>query len=225
MLKKFIKRRFFRYHALNGLDKKMERYLPHEGGYFVELGANDGLTQSNTYYFEKFKGWRGVLVEPVPSLFQECFQNRPGSKVFCSACVAADYNKDFVEISYGGLMSVSSGLQSNGVNFADHLSRSKAYLKKGDVPYTFGAKARTLTAILDEASAPMTIDFLSLDVEGVELEVLRGLDLKKYKVTNLLIETHRPEPVADYLLGFGYSLAESLSHHDYLYVHGQPQDS
>jgi hypothetical protein len=54
MLKRFLKRLIRgRYHGLNGLDKKMEAYLGYDNGYFVELGANDGVSQSNTLYFEK----------------------------------------------------------------------------------------------------------------------------------------------------------------------------
>ena len=48
--------------ALDGLDAKLEQHLDFDGGFFVEAGANDGLTQSNTYYFERWRGWRGLLV-------------------------------------------------------------------------------------------------------------------------------------------------------------------
>jgi len=45
--------------ALNDLDQKLKRYLDFENGFFIEAGGNDGLTQSNTYWFERFRGWRG----------------------------------------------------------------------------------------------------------------------------------------------------------------------
>ncbi len=45
--------------ALDDIDIELERHLPRRGGYFVEAGANDGITFSNSYYFEKIKGWRG----------------------------------------------------------------------------------------------------------------------------------------------------------------------
>jgi len=62
--------------ALNRIDRKLERHLDFDGGVFVEAGANDGVTQSNTYYFEKFRGWTGLLVEPEPALAAACRRNR-----------------------------------------------------------------------------------------------------------------------------------------------------
>src|SRR4051794_30160124 len=74
--------------ALGDLDRKLQRYLPERGGTFVEAGANDGYRQSNTYYLERFKGWTGVLVEPVPALYEQCRKDRPRSQVFNCALVS-----------------------------------------------------------------------------------------------------------------------------------------
>jgi hypothetical protein len=59
-----IKLYFKKYYSLNNIDKKMLKYLNFDNGYFIECGANDGIRQSNTLYYEKEKGWRGVLIEP-----------------------------------------------------------------------------------------------------------------------------------------------------------------
>ena len=50
--------------SINGINKKLDKYLNFRDGFFVELGANDGLSQSNTFYLEKKLGWRGILIEP-----------------------------------------------------------------------------------------------------------------------------------------------------------------
>lgn len=52
-----------KYFSLNGIDFKLEKYLDYSNGYFVELGANDGVRQSNTKYFEQFRKWTGTLIE------------------------------------------------------------------------------------------------------------------------------------------------------------------
>ena len=65
-----------RYFSLNQLDRKLEKYVDYDNGYFVELGANDGVTQSNSLYFEKYRNWCGLLVEPTPQNFLKCRQNR-----------------------------------------------------------------------------------------------------------------------------------------------------
>ena len=62
---KFILKSF----SINGLDRKLEKYLNKQNGFYVELGANDGIAQSNSLYFELYKNWRGVLVEPSPKEF------------------------------------------------------------------------------------------------------------------------------------------------------------
>jgi hypothetical protein len=57
--------------GLNNLDKKILDHINFKSGYFIELGANDGITQSNTKHFELFKGWHGVLIEPSPTQFKK----------------------------------------------------------------------------------------------------------------------------------------------------------
>jgi hypothetical protein len=73
-------RRFFVHASLNSLDRKIDKYLP-ERGVFIEAGANDGLNQSNTLFLARGRSWKGILVEPVPRLFERCKKNRPDS--FC----------------------------------------------------------------------------------------------------------------------------------------------
>jgi hypothetical protein len=83
-----------KYFSLNQLDRKLEKYLDYDDGYFVELGANDGVTQSNSLYFEKYRNWRGLLVEPATRNFLKCLKNRsPRDSIYCAACVSFDYTK------------------------------------------------------------------------------------------------------------------------------------
>jgi hypothetical protein len=76
--------------ALHGMDARLEELLPEDGGTFVEAGAHDGFTQSNTYYFERFRGWRGVLVEAVPELHAKARRRRRRSVVVRAALVAPE---------------------------------------------------------------------------------------------------------------------------------------
>lgn len=191
--------------------------MPYENGFYIELGANDGINQSNTYYFEKYKNWKGVLIEPIPHQFIACNQNRSlKNTIVCNACVSSEFNETFVEIAYSNLMSTAIGIESDVKNPSEHALRGKEFIKNQPI-FTFGAMAKTLTRILDENKAPKIIDFLSLDVEGVELEVLKGLDLNKYQLKYMCIELRNFEIVEDYLQNFGYSLVEKLSPLDYLF--------
>jgi len=71
LAKRFLRGKYF---SLNQLDRKLEKYVDYDNGYFVELGANDGVNQSNSLYFEKYRTWRGLLVEPAPQNYLKCRQ-------------------------------------------------------------------------------------------------------------------------------------------------------
>lgn len=87
--------------GLDELDRKLKSYLDQQNGFFVELGANDGVEQSNTLHFDKFCGWTGVLVEPTPHNFLKCRANRSSlSHIFCCACVAFDYPEKFANLPF-----------------------------------------------------------------------------------------------------------------------------
>jgi FkbM family methyltransferase len=213
---------FRHYYGAQDLDRELERYLDFEDGFFVELGANDGLNQSNTYYFEKFKGWNGVLVERSPHNFLRLLSNRSASNsMFCNACVSFEFKDDFVGVVYSNLMSSSLNLESDIENPFHHADSGKAFLEKTDQIFTFGAVAKTLNQILIESNAPLRIDLLSLDVEGAEIEVLKGIDHSLYRFSFICIEVRDFEKMNGYLSAVGYKLVERLSVHDYLYIDSQ----
>lgn len=216
IFKKFLPKRYF---ALNRLDRKLESYLDFDGGYFVELGANDGVSQSNSLYFEKYRDWHGVLVEPVPHNYLKCRKNRSTkTNIFCAACVAFDYTREFVRIAYCNLMSTPLGLESDLADSEQHLYLGQQFLKKEEIRFEFGAVARPLNDLLKEAKAPRNIDLLSLDVEGAELEVLKGIDFNEFEFSFMLIECRDFLRIEKYLSSKNYFLKEKLSRHDYLFM-------
>lgn len=200
--------------GLNNLDLKLlELINPRQNGYFVELGANDGVRQSNTFKLQRHFGWTGLLIEPSPRRFLECvsnraFLNRP--EVRCAACVPFDFKHRFVEIEDSDLMSVAKGLDVNDQQAVAHANEGRRFLVDPALRYSYGALARTLTSLLDEVEAPLSFDLLSLDVEGNELAVLKGLDFQKYKPQWILVETRGPE-ISNYLAIFGYRIHSEIS--------------
>lgn len=202
--------------GLNKLDLTLiEAIKPNPNGYFVELGANDGIQQSNTYKLQRHFGWTGLLIEPSPKRFMECVANRAFAnppQVRCAACVPFDFNDRFVEIEDADLMSVAKGLDVPDSLAIEHANMGSTFLANVKLRHSYGALALTLTAILDEVSAPAAFDLLSLDVEGNEFSVLRGLDFTKYKPRWVLVETRGSE-VANYLSRFGYKLIRPLSNY------------
>jgi FkbM family methyltransferase len=206
------------YFSLNGLDKKVAKYLSYPSGYFVELGANNGIEQSNTLHFERCRNWRGVLIEPVPHQYLACKKHRsPENKFFCNACVSFEWTEAFVPILYCNLMSISLGVESDIGNRARHVASGQKYLPEGEEVVLFGAKAKPLNNILLEAGAPKTIDFLSLDVEGAEKEVLKGIDFSEFRFKYMCIECRDIKGISLYLHERGYRYVERLSDMDILY--------
>ncbi|MCP9889441.1 hypothetical protein KBY57_00010 [Cyanobium sp. Aljojuca 7D2] len=141
-------------YGLNQLDLKLISAINAERkGYFVELGANDGVSQSNTYKLQKHFGWTGLLIEPSPRRFVECvanraFANRP--EVRCAACVPFHFEDRFVEIEDADLMSVAKGLAVTDQQAVEHADRGRRFLADSALRYSYGALARTLTSLLDQ---------------------------------------------------------------------------
>ena len=156
---RYCKYKFFNngYFALNDLDKKMLKYLDYSNGYFIELGANDGFTQSNTLALENKKGWRGVLIEPSPDLFLSCcnFRAKDGNSIHCCACVPFEYEEKYVDIEYANLMSVSASLSTDIDDLDAFSNTGKSHLNEFATKLQFGARAMTLTSVLGPVSRPM----------------------------------------------------------------------
>ena len=208
-----------KYWGLHDLDHQIEKYLNLDSGYFVELGANDGKLASNTFYYEKSRNWHGILIEPAPNLFLQCRQNRSTEDhIVCAACVSFDYKDEFVKIIYSNSMSVSLNVETDIGDPAAHAELGRQFLGPGETVFAFGAIARTLNSILLEANAPARIDFLSLDVEGSELEVLKGVDHEAFRFRYLLIECRDIARLTDYLGTLRYRLVEKFNEHDYLFA-------
>jgi len=205
------------YYGLDNIDKKIEKYLNFNNGFFIEIGAHNGIMQSNTYYLEKNKNWRGVLIEPSPNNYILCKKNRSKfNKVYCNACVSFSYKEEFVKIAYAELVSTAIYLESDIDRPLLQAQKGLTFLKEDEIPI-YGAIAKTMNEILVDSNAPQDIDFFSLDVEGSEIEVLKGIDYNTYQFKYILIESRRPKKIEEFLINYNYRLIEKLSFNDYLF--------
>jgi FkbM family methyltransferase len=208
------------------MDRKLERWLDFDGGFFIEAGANNGVQQSNTYYLEKMRGWSGLLVEPVPALAAECRKNR-NQPVVEAALVSPEQEGCLVELHWAGLMSTLSGALGNAEATAAHVETGRTIQNIREAT-VFQVRGRRLSALLDEYgfTGERRIDFFSLDVEGAEPSALAGLDLGRHAPRFICVEA-RDEVAVGKLLETHYELVDELAnggtYRDLLYrLRGMP---
>ncbi len=164
-----------------------------QDGYFVDVGANDGITLSNTYLLEKKYNWKGICIEPEPTNYDKLITNR---STICDKHVVFSKSNDIVEFAIMGNNGLLSGI-------ADYVKRDpNRQVEIIMIP------TMTLTDILDMYGAPRLIDYLTIDTEGTEIEVLKGLNMSKYIVGYLSIEhnydVNKRKKIRDILYAGGY---------------------
>ncbi len=158
-----------------------------------------------------------MLIEPDPDKAALCRANRPGSRSYqCAAAASPDIREvTFFRVESGGVYSTTK-LTSDHARRIDHMGLASVPIS---VP------ARTLDSILQEVGAP-AIDFVSIDVEGAETEVLRGFDIRRWKPAVVVIESNsklRLPEVRDYFTSNGYAFRCSIDVNDiYLRVNPGP---
>lgn len=142
-------------------------------GFFVEVGANHPQAGSQSWHLEQ-RGWRGILIEPQPQLASQLRNSRSASvlEVACSSPENAGCSLPFYVA--GPLSSLDRNRMAPG-------SRPETVIE---------VSVRTLDDILAGVGAPQSIDFLSIDVEGHEIEVLRGFDFVRWRPRLILLEDH-----------------------------------
>ena len=166
-----------------------------KNGFFVEFGATDGKTLSNTYLLEKYFGWVGILCEPGKNWHAALKANR--SVPIDTRCVFSSTGKlvEFTETSVGELSTISSFMKSDVNRFLR---------KNAD---TYKVETVSLEDLLLTHNAPKYIEFLSIDTEGSEFEILKDFPFDEYKFGLICVEhnyTSNREKLHNLLTGKGY---------------------
>ena len=189
-------------------------YFDFDNGFFLEVGASDGINQSNTKYLEDHRNWTGILIEPNVNAFNSCINNRPKSKVYNCALVDYEYPNAEIEMYFRSWITGDPGLVTSV--FDSPFNKVPGWDAYNN---SYMVSARTLDSILEESSVEK-IDFFSLDVEGYELKVLQGFNFIKYKPSFILVEAHDEinqfEEIQTFL-STHYDMVEKCTSRDYLF--------
>ncbi|MDQ3046988.1 MAG: FkbM family methyltransferase [Bacteroidota bacterium] len=187
------------YYSQHGEDFLLNKVFNKTDGFFVEVGCIDGRRFSNTLFFEE-QGWKGICIEAHSDYIERIKTNRPGSEVV--HCAIGEKDEGVVTFYANARGSLSS------------LDKSTEERWKRDYKQYFSGfeeqkvEKRTLSSVFDQLKIQQ-IDFISIDIEGYEVEALQGLDLLKHKPTIILIESDSDEHkqgIEKKLLPAGYQL-------------------
>jgi len=187
-------------------------------GTYVELGAYDGIQESNSRFFDKCLGWKGLLIEGNPENFQDTTKNRPFAHKmsFAPSCDAA-YEAENKTIEFYKYPMANGGLKE----------LASTYKGKPTVDVPCGPLSPVLEDIF---SGDKHINFFSLDVEGAERLVLDTIDFREVRIDVFMIEianNYCPpkrackvrKQVRDKMKGEGYKRYEGLVQKSDIYVH------
>ena len=148
-----------------------------KNGFFLEIGAGDGLNISNTYVLEKSFNWKGIVCDPLPTWHKSLEKNR--KCIIDKRCV---YKESNLEMIFKDCYKYpeTSGLR-------DELEIDDSHELRKDFK-SIKVQTVSINDLLEEHKAPKNIDYISIDTEGSEFSILKELDFNKYNVSIFTIE-------------------------------------
>ncbi len=211
-------------------------------GFFIDVGAFDGIIGSNTFYFEKYLQWKGIAFEPNPTAFevlrsvrscrliQGCAYHQDGQVPFLALSEkeqrkGAESRRPRNQLSmvldstHGGAMLSGIPEHMDQVQWMEWIQRT---MKLNQIRAT--VSCHRIDTVLNDSGVKI-VDYLSIDVEGAELEVLHGIDFERVQVNVIGVErSHKFSEVYDLLTTSGFDY-RGLLFFDEIFVHKRPRYS
>jgi FkbM family methyltransferase len=194
------------FNSQDGQDEFLEKnvFKGLKCGIFMDIGANDGVTINNTLYFETTNGWTGINVEPIKEVFDKLLQNRP--KCININCAVDKKNGTAEFIKNRGYSEMISGLKAQFDR--RHVARLNNELDShGGSSEVIHVETKTIESICKENNIS-TINYLSIDVEGAEFDVIKSINFETVFIDVIGFENNyddNSEPIVEYLQEKGYT--------------------
>lgn len=186
---------------------------PRREGFFVEFGGFDGKTYSNTYFLEKEVRWKGLLAEPIPHQFESCKRNR--TCILDNRCVWKSSGEILTFNVVEGANELGTIAMFESKDVHGHLRTTH----KSEI----SVKTVSLADLLVEHNSPEIVDYISVDTEGSELEILAPFPFNSFQIKSLSVEhnfTPQRAGIQSLLERNGFfRLARSVDYFDDVYLH------
>lgn len=175
-----------KYYSQFGQDKLIHNlfFLEKKEGFFIDIGASDGIDINNSYFFEKNLNWKGICVEPRKSAFKELIRNR---NCICENIGLSDKSSDNTFVEYLGKDGVYSGLKDK------YDYRHEKIVKTYALPTAEKIEIKIKTTTLKELCYKYNInhiDYCSIDTEGGELDIIKSIKDSKITIDVISIENN-----------------------------------
>lgn len=188
------------------IDFVLEYFDYKQSGVYIDVGAYDGITWSNSVALDELLNWKGICIEPNPTVFEKLKSLRPNAQCINAGCYSYVAQKKFWKIT--GRAEMLSGFKDN--YDSQHIERinreTKACngtIEEIEIPII------TLQNLIVENDIKQ-VDYLSVDVEGAELEVLKGLGIYTPHLISVEDNGYTAEP-HNYLLDIGYRFLKKVA--------------
>lgn len=175
-----------RYFSQYGQDEFIDKVVLNRkrNGFFVDIGAHDGINLSNSYYFESSRNFNGVCIEPNPKVFDILKRNRKCTLL--NVCIA-EVETEVKFLAIDGYAEMLSGMIDK--YHPEHLKRIESYITDhGGSKQEIKVKAIPLHNI--NLLRNTDVDYMSIDTEGNEIDILRSIGYKKININCLSIENN-----------------------------------
>lgn len=178
-------------------------------GFFIDIGAHDGKTLSNSLFFEESNNWNGICIEPNPTVFAKLNSFRKSTNL--NVCIG-NSNKTIKFTQIEGYAEMLSGIsESYDERHIQRIDRDIA--SKGGKRNEIDVEMITINSI--ESLKNQHVDFISIDTEGNEFDIVSSMDFSSLDVEAIVIENnYKDTRIADFLAGFDYVLFFKLDFDD-----------
>lgn len=198
-----------------GQDTFVDKFLDGKrSGFFLEIGGYDGELHSNTLFFEKKRGWDGLLVEANPNTFQQMV-SRDRTCGMLHACISKNVKSMDFKIAGGETTAIQTASESHLNRIKQDVrtyGKNKQWKGAGDVVTT---TCHALGTLLDSMGVKH-VDYFSLDVEGAEVHILNSIDFDRFTfgVLSIEVQENRQE-IHTIMKSKGYERFHSLHIDDF----------